>query len=236
MSFMPSTIQQQFPNGIPQLTAPQVTGQQIQGTQMDPQQAISAFNSYLLPLFQQQNRGLTEDLTAAGIIGGTSGQAQQELGSGQQSQLMSDIQPYILANQQLGQDTQKFNAQQRTGANQFNANALLGTGQFNIGNLFNSAQMDSNFYNNMLQYFAGLQNQDWLGQLSAASNFAGGTMGTAASGFQPMFQQPSPFNLGGIASAFTPAPQPTTQVQQPPQTQPPSSDSGPYSGPFGYGA
>lgn len=198
----PSTIQGQFPTGIPQLTAPQ-----IMGTALDPQQAVSAMQAYMLPQFQQQQQGLLEALASAGIVGGATGKALQDLGSGQQSQLMSDIQPYVLGNQQLGQQAQEYNA-----------GSLTGSQQFNINNLLNTAGTDANTYNNFLQFLLGGQNNDWLAQLGAVSNLNAAGAGASTAAFQPVFQQPQPFNLGGVASMFS---------------TPTSADTGMYGSPTG---
>jgi hypothetical protein len=226
-SITPATIQSQFPNGIPSYTAsgvgnvPSVSASDVMAQQINPGMSIAATENYLNPQFQQQDQALTAQLANAGIVGGTSAQAQAQLGQQQQTTLQNDIQPFLqqgaLANQSTNLAAQQSNQGAGLTASQanqnasltggeFNANAQNQNAQFNIQNLLNTGQIDAATANQMTQYVMGLQNQDWLAQLGAQTNLATTAEGATTSAFNPVYSQPSSTNasgLGSLASAFT---------------------------------
>lgn len=186
--------------------------------------ATNAVTQALMPQFQQQQGALTAQLANAGIVGGPSGAASSALSGQQQQTLQAAIQPLIqqyaslglqgaLANQGAALQGSQFNAQQQNALNEYNASNLINTSLANAGS-----------YNNMAQYLAGLQNNDWLAQLQAQTGLQEATAGGTAQAFQPIYTNPSPTNLSGLGSF---ASQPNTSAT--PST-PPSTSAAYYDG------
>lgn len=221
-NYSPSTISSQFPNGIPQINPQQVTGvQSVNAQQISPWQAVNATEAYLNPQFQQQDQALAAELASAGIVGGTSGQAQAQLGQQQQTTLQNNIQPYLqtaaTSNQSANLAAQEANQGTNLAGQEFNAGQGNTAQSQNISNLLQTAGTDASTYNAMQQYIMGLQNQDYLANLGAQTNLATTAEGATTSAFNPVYQQPSTINLSGIGSAFAPSnynssvtPSPTT--------------------------
>ena len=205
----PSTIQSQFPNGIPQVNPGQITGipsvyGQMGGSNAySPQTAISATQAYLQPQFQQQNNALQAALANAGIVGGTTGKATADLGSQQQTTMQNALQPFLLQEQQLKQGALTGDQSAwMTGAGE-NLNSANQGNQYNTTNLLNAASSDSASYNAMQEYLAGLQSGNWQSQLGSQTSLTETGMTGANAAYQPVYQQPSSPNLGGISSAFS---------------------------------
>lgn len=220
----PATIQGQFPNGIPTQTASGIGSiPAINATSViagmggagaySANNAIQATENYELPQFQQQDAALQAALANAGIVGGTTGQGINQLGSQQQTQLNAQVQPLIQSEQQLEQQgltTDANNNQAAQTANQgatiagseFNATTNNQAQQFNIQNLLQTGQIDAATANAMSTYLMGLQNSDWQAQLGAQTTTANNGAGITSGAFQPVYQQPSGTNLSGVGSAF----------------------------------
>lgn len=118
-------------------------------------------------------------------------------------------------NAQASQQAQQANQAAALQGGEFNASNLNAGQQFNISNLLNTANTDNNSYNQFLQYLAGLQNSDWMSQLGATANTATAGLGATTNAFQPVYSQPSPTNVGGLASAFAPQSKPGSNVSVP---------------------
>lgn len=202
--------QQQAPQGPQQTAAPaqggvnpsyipappssnpaQVYGVPNIGSDQFTQQILQA----MAPIFGQQQHGLTEALANAGIVGGSTTGAQGNLANEQNSQAVGQIAPLIASIMQGNQSTAlqggEFNATQQNAAQQFDIGNLLREQMFNSGN-----------FNQLQQFLLGGQNQDWLSQLGANASLAGGQQ----QAYQPVFQQPSPMNLGGLGASMAPTP------------------------------
>jgi len=182
--FTPSYVTDMFGGGIPTSSPAQVGG--IPG--IDPTALTQQILKSLAPQFAQQNHGLTEALANAGIVGGSTGGAMAQLGLQQQSQAQGDIQPLIMQALQANQGT-------ALNAGEFNAGQQNQVQQFDIGNMIRAAMGNSQDYNQMAQMYGGMQNQDWLSQLGAATNLSTAGAGAQASSFNPIYQPPA--NVGG---------------------------------------
>ena len=198
-SITPATIQSQFPNGIPSYTAsgvgsvPSVSASDVMGTggigynnvnaaTVNPGMSIAATENYLNPQFQQQDQALTANLANAGIVGGTSAQAQAQLGQQQQTTLQNDIQPFLqqgalanqssinnaqATNQNAAINTGEFTAGQNLAAQQSNQAAGLTASQANQNAALTGGEFNANAQNQNAQF--NIQNLLNTGQIDAAT-------------------------------------------------------------------
>jgi hypothetical protein len=190
---------------------------------LDPSSFMSSLNTYLQPMFGQQQQALTSDLADAGIYGGSTAGAEGALASQQQQQEQGIAGQDLLSLLGLG-----------TNQSEFNAGNALQAGEFDISNYNNAKDLGANF-----------ENQDYLtNEGYNESLLAGG-----ATSQDPVYQQPGQTNLGSLGTGlgqsvntstapatleqpYTPAPTPTYDTFDPTDdyTQPDGTDSGEYPG------
>jgi len=126
------------------------------------------------PGFKQQDMALRAQLAGSGIVGGGTPGAFGALANQQNQQAEAGAAPYIF------------------GADQANQNTALQGGEFDVSQ-----------HNNMLQFLMGLKNQDWLGQLGAASGLSGQELQQGTNAFQSIYQQPGQFQgYSGLSGLF----------------------------------
>lgn len=129
------------------------------------------------PVFQQQQHALTDNLANAGIVGGSSAGAGNDLATQQIQQLLGALVPVEqnATNTQLGAD--EYNASALTNNSQNNASALNNNSQFNANNLNNNAQFNTTNQVNANNTNAGILNQNsqynTTNALNAGQNDAG---------------------------------------------------------------
>lgn len=241
----PAYLSSLFPNGLPQQavaqagpTAPVQAGSalaQMNGS-LDPGALTQKILAADQPVFQQQQRGLTESLANAGIVGGSTAGAVGNLANQQDQQATAQLAPFeqtanaqrlqgaegdVLAQLQAQQGNQRIDQQ----GNQFDAASMNAGNQFNIANLISGGLNDTSSFNSMQQFLDSLQNQDWMTQLGLQGQLTTAGAGAQSAAYQPVFQQPAQTNLSGLAAAF--APKSTGQPQ-------PGAGLGP-SYQYGYG-
>lgn len=167
----PEYLAQLFPGGMP-----------TSNVNTDPSQEITGILNNLLPLFGQQQHGLSDALANAGIVGGSTAGAFGDLSRAQTSQATADVAPLMQVAQQMG----------------------LNQSEFNTGNALRSGEFDASTFNQMLSQMLGFQNTDWLAQLQGQYGMASGAAGSQAGAYQPVFSQPSSPNYMQLGSAFAP--------------------------------
>lgn len=174
--------------GVPQINAPQaaysgdVSAQNVNGA--GPVSATNAIASLLgpgastsditrsimsalEPQFAQQQRGLTEGLANAGIVGGSTTGAVGALGLQQQEQSLAQMAPYILQGLQMQQqrdlsnqgsqnETSRFNAGLDTQTATSNRDAANQVGEFNSSQSLAAQSANQAARDQVAQYNAGL--------------------------------------------------------------------------------
>ena len=181
----PTYLSQLFPNGLPTATAAQDT------TSPSTSSIVDSISQALQPTFKQGQRGLTEALANAGIVGGSTVGAEGALANQQQQQATSAEAPYILQGDQMGQTAALANQSATNAAN-----------QFNVSNAINGGMYDSSLQAQQADTLAGYQNQDYLEQLGLQGNVITNGQTGQTSAYQPVYQQPSQSNYGGLASSI----------------------------------
>lgn len=224
--------------GIPGISAMGVDPQSIMaglsGSGLESQDLsqtgfADSITKMMAPLWANQQAGLNEQLSQAGISGGTSVGANKELARNQTEQLAGTLAPMQLQEQgmNLGRnealagytaqdvgnnfEAQKVNAgndlsaqQANQGASiqgqEFNANAGNQAQEFNINQLMQMASGDTNSYNQFLAQMNQLRQGTYLGNLNARAGLANNAQNNT--GFQPIFQQAKPVDFSGVGGAL----------------------------------
>lgn len=207
----PTYLSSVFPGGTPQ------AGVEQSNVESSPGSFLDMITKSLQPQFQQQDRGLQDALANAGIVGGSTAGAFQDLGKQQQSTLQNDLAASLLQSrgQQIGQS--EFNAGAANTGDQYNTSNRISTGEFDVAN--NLTAQGQNM---------GFANQDWLARLNAQQNYDLAGQGAKNAAYTPIYTQPgsSTSSTGGFASALanfqpkapTPSPTPTPAPVATPQT------------------
>jgi len=215
----PTYLSQLFPNGIPQATAslsstaPQASASTVSTQGLGPEAMVSQILGAEQPIFGQQNKALLNNLASAGIVGGSTAGAGNDLAMSQLQQSLAAIAPYEQTAQQTKLGANEFNSGVLNNNSQYNTSNLVNTNnlnaaiknansQFNTNNALNAGQIDANSANTILGQLLGFQNQDYITQLNNQEQLAQAQeTGTNAAG-APVYQPaPSP-TFGGLSGAF----------------------------------
>lgn len=215
----PSYMSSLFPNGVPQVQANGISGANAAGgAPIDASQyGSSAMTNEILnalsPVFAQQQRALTDNLANAGIVGGSTAGAEQDLANNQITQALGQLAPIqqTANGQMLGaqeftsgqqQQNNQFNASADQGAQTFNAEAANTANNTNVGNTLNAATTDVATRNNLLAQILNYTNSNYQQQMQDQYGLATGAAGGQQSAFVPVYQQPSNGVLGDITSGL----------------------------------
>lgn len=182
-SIDPAYLSQIFPNGLPNASAaqtgiptanaptlmqllggavPNVSGAQT-NVALSPQDELNATLQSLMPIFGQQQNGLQDALANAGIVGGSTAGAMNDLARNQTQQATAAIAP-------LMQNAQSMQLQQALA----NAGNTQQAGEFNVGNLLNSQGQSAQqlLEQALANQQAGLQGGEFnAGSLNNANQF-----------------------------------------------------------------
>lgn len=217
MNPSPQYLSQIFSAGLPQVSAAQVSGANAApGASIDASQyGSNAMTKEILnamsPVFQQQQKALTDNLANAGIVGGSTAGAVGDLANTQITQLLGQLAPIQSAANQQQLGAQEFTSGQTQQNNQFNANAnqsaqlanqssVNGANNTNVTNALSAGQFDTQTYNNLLSAILGYQNEGYLQNQQDQYGLATGAAGGQQQAFTPIYQQPGQGLMGDAMS------------------------------------